>query len=307
MVSMFKYVPNNNNISIDVEKMLLAIWKEFIFGGHLFALGATCVVAMCSLLFGLPIGLDLLLVTYLIFYPIYLYDYTQGATDDVLTNSARANYLSGNKKAYFVIAGSFAVLTMLFIHFSNSITMLLGFAVLVLGLLYSSYFKKLTKKIIAFKNFFVSAVWALLVLFFFFYYSVPITAAALIMAGFVFTRMVAIQILFDVRDVDGDRKNGLLTIPVVMGNHKEFGLLKCLNIASIALLSFAVYFHILPLISLSFVPVMFYAFSYIRKVKSSMNNYACYLLAAVEPIVWFSVVFFGSNLGKLTVLVSIML
>jgi len=307
MVSMFKYVPNNNNISIDVEKMLLAIWKEFIFGGHLFALGATCVVAMCSLLFGLPIGLDLLLVTYLIFYPIYLYDYTQGATDDVLTNSARANYLSGNKKAYFVIAGSVAVLTMLFIHFSNSITMLLGFAVLVLGLLYSSYFKKLTKKIIAFKNFFVSAVWALLVLFFFFYYSVPITAAALIMAGFVFTRMVAIQILFDVRDVDGDRKNGLLTIPVVMGNHKEFGLLKCLNIASIALLSFAVYFHILPLISLSFVPVMFYAFSYIRKVKSSMNNYACYLLAAVEPIVWFSVVFFGSNLGKLTVLVSIML
>ena len=307
MVSMFKYVPSNNNISIDVENMLLTIWKEFIFGGHLFALGATCVVAMCSLLFGLPIGLDLLLVTYLIFYPIYLYDYTQGANDDVLTNSARANYLSGNKKAYFVIAGSFAVLTMLFIHFSNSITMLLGFAVLVLGLLYSSYFKKLTKKIIAFKNLFVSAVWALLVLFFFFYYSVPITAAALIMAGFVFTRMVAIQILFDVRDVDGDRKNGLLTIPVVMGNHKEFGLLKCLNIASIALLSFAVYFHILPLISLSFVPVMFYAFSYIRKVKSSMNNYACYLLAAVEPIVWFSVVFFGSNLGKLTVLVSIML
>ena len=307
MVSMFKYVPSNNNISIDVENMLLTIWKEFIFGGHLFALGATCVVAMCSLLFGLPIGLDLLLVTYLIFYPIYLYDYTQGANDDVLTNSARANYLSGNKKAYFVIAGSFAVLTMLFIHFSNSITMLLGFAVLVLGLLYNSYFKKLTKKIIAFKNLFVSAVWALLVLFFFFYYSVPITAAALIMAGFVFTRMVAIQILFDVRDVDGDRKNGLLTIPVVMGNHKEFGLLKCLNIASIALLSFAVYFHILPLISLSFVPVMFYAFSYIRKVKSSMNNYACYLLAAVEPIVWFSVVFFGSNLGKLTVLVSIML
>lgn len=307
MVSMFKYVSNYNNISIDIEKMIISLWKEFIFGGHLFALGATCVVAMCSLLFGLPVGLDLLLVTYLIFYPIYLYDYTQGATDDLMTNSARASYLSGNKKAYFVVAGSFAVLTILFMQFSNLITMLLGFVVLVLGLLYSSYFKKLTKKIIAFKNIFVSAVWALLVLFFFFYYSIPITAAALIMAGFVFTRMVAIQILFDVRDVEGDRKNGLLTIPVVMGDHKEFGLLKYLNIASIALLTFAVYFHILPLVTLSFVPVMFYAFSYIKKVKSAMNNYACYLLAAVEPIIWFSVVFFGSNLGKLTVLVSIML
>jgi len=119
--------------------------------------------------------------------------------------------------------------------------------------------------------------------------------------------MVAIQILFDVRDIEGDRKNGLLTIPVVMGDHKEFGLLKCLNIASIALLVFSVYFGLLPFISLSFVPVMFYASNYINKVRSSMNNYACYLLAAVEPIIWFSTVFFGSNLGKLTVLVSIML
>ncbi len=307
MVSMFKYVSANNNVSIDLEKMLISFWKEFIFGGHLFALGAVCVMAMCSLIFGLPIGSDLLLVTYLIFYPIYLYDYTRGADDDLLTNSARAKYLSGNKKAYIVVAGSFAILTMLFMHFSNSITMLLGFVVLVLGLLYSSYFKKLTKKIIAFKNFFVSAVWALLVLFFFFYYSIPITVAALIMAGFVFTRMVAIQILFDVRDVEGDRKNGLLTIPVVMGNHREFGLLKCLNIASIALLVFSVFVHVLPLLSLSFVPVMFYAFGYTKKVRKSMNNYAFYLLAAVEPIIWFSVVFFGNNLGKLTVLVSIML
>jgi len=304
---MFKYVLNNNNLRTDLEKMLTCFWKEFIFGGHLFALGAACVVAMCSLVFGLPIGMDLLVVTYLIFYPIYLYDYTKGASDDLLTNSLRATYLSGNKKTYIVVAGSFVVLTILFMHYSNYITMLLGFVVLVLGLLYSSYFKQLTKKIIAFKNFFVSTVWALLVLFFFFYYSIPITTAALILAGFVFTRMVAIQILFDVRDIEGDRKNGLLTIPVVMGDHMEFRLLKCLNIASIALLVISVYFSLLPFLSLSFVPVMFYAFNYIKKVRISMNNYACYLLAAVEPIVWFSAVFFGSNLGKFTVLVSIML
>lgn len=304
---MFKCVSNDNSLSTDIEKMLTYLWKEVIFGGHLFALGAVCVVAMCSLVFGLPIGSDLLVVTYMIFYPIYLYDYTKGASDDLLTNSVRATYLSGNKKTYVVIAVSFMVLTILFMHYSNSITMFMGFIVLILGLLYSSCFKQLTKKIIAFKNFFVSMVWALLVLFFFFYYSIPITSEALIMAGFVFTRMIAIQILFDVRDVEGDRKSGLLTIPVVLANHKEFRLLKCLNIASIILLVISVYLDLLPLITLSFVPVMFYAFSYIKKVRISMNNYACYLLAAVEPIIWFSAVFFGSNLSKLIVLASIML
>lgn len=307
MVPMFKYVSCSNNVSINVEKMFVSFWKEFIFGGHLFALGAASVVAMCSLMFGLPVGLDLLLVTYLIFYPIYLYDYTQGAADDLLTNSARAKYLSGKKKAYMVVAGSFTILTLLFMHFSNNSTMLMGFVVLILGLMYSSHFKKLTRKIIAFKNFFVSAVWAMLVLFLFFYYSIPITTAAFIMTGFVFTRMIAIQILFDVRDVEGDKKNGLLTIPVVLGNHREFGLLKCLNIVSITLLTFAVYLRLLPLLSLSFVPVMFYAFNYIKKVKNSMNNYTCYLLAAMEPIIWFSVVLFGSNLDKLTVITSIMM
>ncbi len=281
----------------------MPLWKEFIFGGHLFALGAACVVAMCSLLFDLPIGLDLLVVVYLIFYPIYLYDYTQGVTDDLLTNSARARYLSGSKKTYIVVGGSFAALTMLFTHFSNSMTMFLGFIILVLGLLYSSYFKQLTKKIIGFKNFFVSSVWALLVLFFFYYYSIPITNAALIIAGFVFTRMIAIQILFDVRDIEGDRKNGLLTIPVVLGNHKGFELLKGLNFASIVLLVISVYFGLLPFISLSFVPIMFYASNYIKRVRGSMNNYAYYLLAALEPIIWFGTVFFGSNLSQLMVLV----
>lgn len=115
--------------------------------------------------------------------------------------------------------------------------------------------------------------------------------------------MIAIQILFDVRDIEGDRKNGLLTIPVVLGNHKGFELLKGLNFASIVLLVISVYFGLLPFISLSFVPIMFYASNYIKRVRGSMNNYVYYLLAALEPIIWFGTVFFGSNLSQLMVLV----
>jgi 4-hydroxybenzoate polyprenyltransferase len=303
---MFNYV-SNSNINRDIEKMLISIWKEFIFGGHLFALGAVCVVAMCSLIFRLPIGLDILIVTYLIFYPIYLYDYTRGVHDDLLTNSERARYLSGNKKVNVIIGVSFISITILFIHFSNSTTMLLGLFVLVMGLLYSSHFKKITKRIIGFKNFFVASVWALLVLFLFCYYSVPITKETMIIAGFVFIRMISIQILFDVRDVEGDKKNGLLTIPVVLGRSKEFRLLKLLNVASVFLIVIAVFFHVLPLIVLSFLPLMFYAFVYMEKIRKSMNNYVNYLLAAVEPLLWFSFVFFGINISKLAVFVSITL
>lgn len=261
------------------------IWKEFIFGGHLMALGAACVVAMCGVVFGIKVGWELLIASYLLFYPIYLYDYAGGVEDDKLTNSARANYLSGNKNIYGVIIGSTIIFTTIF-AMGNMETMVLGLVVLALGLMYSCYFKKLTKKIVGFKNYFVSGVWGLMVFLPFFYYEVPVNMAVVILAGFVFVRMVSIQILFDVRDTEGDRKNGLKTIPVVLGNHREIGLLKVINVVTFGIVGMAVYFDVLPVITVGLLPVLFYVHGYIGEVKRDMGNYANYLLGAAEPIVW---------------------
>lgn len=272
--------------SFDVEALLKPMWKEFIYGGHIFAVGAVSVAYMCAILCSIPVTIDFMVVIYLIFYTIYLYDYCQGADKDTLTNSERATYLkNGHKSSRTTIILYVCILAIGVIYsiFSDITNMLYGFSVLVIGLLYHSHFKVLTKRVPAFKNVFVSVVWALLILSPFLYYSYPITSTALLLSAFIFLRMVSIQVFFDIRDVEGDKKEGLLTIPVILGD-KDVPLLKVLNVATTLLLVYGLYYSIIPPIAIMAVFMFFYAHDYIGKARAKEQS--CFILAAAEPMLW---------------------
>ena len=287
----YGYHRNKETNGFDVEQLFMPIWNEFIYSGHLFALGAISVVAMCAILFNIPLTWDFLALIYFIFYPIYFYDYSRGASDDLLTNSKRAEHFKNKKKTSFIIYCSFLITGIISLYFSNFLTMCVSFTILIFGLLYGSYFKLLTKKIVAFKNIYVSFVWALLVVFLFYYYSCPLTSSALLITTFIFLRIFIIQILFDVRDVEGDQKKGLLTVPVVLGNQKEFNLIKILNAITFLMICFGLYFNLIPIISFMILLAFFYSYYYIKKIKACKNDNSCYLLAAAEPTFCFALIF----------------
>ncbi len=286
---------NEDLFSIDLEEIFKPVWNEFIYGGHLFAVGAMCVVYMCAFLFDLPVTWDLLFIIYLIFYPIYLYDYFAGIEEDKASNSQRAEYLQNNKTRILSIVLYLSIITLalMYVLYSDIINMLIGFSVLVLGMLYHSHFKGLTRHIVAFKNIFVSAVWALLVFAPFVYYSCPITMSAVIVALFVFLKMISIQILFDMRDVDGDRIQGLLTIPIVVNGH-ELSILKGLNIFVMSLVAISVLYQAIPLSAMMLFFAFAYTLNYIDRVTLSRKDYGSYFLAAGEPILWLFLILSGS-------------
>ena len=287
----YAYHRNKETNGFAVEQLFMPIWNEFIYSGHLFALGAISVVAMCAILFNIPITWDFLALIYFIFYPIYNYDYSRGASDDLLTNSKRAEHFKKKNKTSSIIYCSFLITGIISLYYSNFFTMCVSFTILIFGLLYGSYFKLLTKKIVAFKNIYVSFVWALLVVFLFYYYSYPLTSSALLITTFIFVKIFIIQILFDVRDVEGDRKKGLLTVPVVMGNQKEFNLLKNLNGATMLMICYGLYFHLIPIFSFAILLAILYSFYNIEKIRACKNDHSYYLLAAVEPVLYFVLIF----------------
>lgn len=264
------------------------LWKDFIYGGHIFAFGAICVAIMASIIFAIPITWDFMLIIYLIFYTIYLYDYLTGAEDDKDNYSSRAEYLQGNDEKMLIgtIYGSIVTIAFTYLIYSDIKNMFIGFAILVLGLMYHSHFKSITKKLPAFKNLFVSLVWALLIYIMFIYYGYQIDISAMLISVFVFLRMMGIQIMFDIRDMEGDRKKGLLTIPVIFGHDKSMFLLKMLNIATLILIAVGVYMEILPLFVSMIMLVLAYSVKYKEKGQMSRNDNRCYLLAAGEPVVW---------------------
>lgn len=251
-------------------------------------MGAISVVYMCALLSSIPITWDFMALVYLIFYCIYLYDYSIGAEEDLINNEDRSEYLKKEKKSnkiVFTLYASILAVAVIYVVKSDIVNMLVGFTVLTLGVLYHPYFKYLTKVIPAFKNIFVSAVWALLAIFLFMYYSYPITPTALILTAFVFLRMLTIQIVFDIRDVEGDKEKGLLTIPLLFKNN-DGTILNLLNIMTIGVLVYGIYMGIVPATSIMMLFVFFYAYSYIKNVNLGRSEKSNYFNAAAEPIVW---------------------
>ena len=276
---------------IEFSKIEKNIWEEFIYGGHLFAAGAVGVIYMASIFCSIFISWDFLVAIYLMFYAIYFYDYTTGAEEDKETNSERSYYIDAGhnrKKIKLIICGTTLAMSIIYIIWSDITNMVIGFSILVLGLLYHSYFKNLTRFIPAFKNFFVSAVWALLVFLLLLYYSQPITSAAILLSIFIFLRMLKIQILFDLRDTEGDKKKGLLTIPVYMKGHSEklLNMLNVLNLLTIIVIAYGIFTDIIPKASMMILLVFFYGFSYIKDIKAEKDVTSHYLLAAGEPLLW---------------------
>lgn len=278
------------------------LWKEIVFGGHLFATGSVSVIMACATIFMIPISWDILFVSYLLFYAIYLYDYSAGASSDELTNEDRARYLQCKNKSKLIVTIVSAILFLFLFTFTNAATTLIGLSILMFGLLYGSHFKKLTKKIPAFKNIFVSLVWSFMALFLFVYYSLPITYGALMLAFFVFIRMMNIQILFDVRDVEGDIADGLLTIPALFGERTYTSILRLINFVSIVFFLLCVIMGLFPFFTLAIIPMFYYAITYIDRVMKSKKNYSSYVFAACEPIMWALLIFAGRSIATFNIM-----
>jgi 4-hydroxybenzoate polyprenyltransferase len=269
------------------------VWKELVFGGHLFAMGSVSVILMCAAIFLLPVNIEMICISYLLFYIIYLNDYSKGADVDEMTNSGRASYLQSRGSNSILINLSCIALFGLLLYSKDLVLIITGISILVLGLLYGNYFKDLTKKIVGFKNFYVAAVWAFMVIFFFMQQSAALSYGALMLASFVFLRMMNLQIMFDMRDMTGDREEGLLTFPVIFGLAKNMKVLKFNNLISVFFMFLCVLSGMLPLSALLIIAVAYYAGKCINNI-SSQDEQLCYIFAACEPILWFPLVFVGN-------------
>lgn len=274
-----------------IKKVLIIIWNEFIYGGHLQCLGLVGIVYISSFLLNLRADWEILLSTYLIFYPIYINDRFQGIQLDQLTNPERTKhfkiYLSLMPK---LIAFSILLLIILLFYIRNLNFSIFTLILLLLGLLYPFYFKNLTKKIFAFKNFYVATFFAIVVTLPVFYHKLELNIDLIILLGilmlFVFLKTVLMQILLDCKDVETDKALRLLTLPVIISKEKSLIFLEISSTVITTLILFiSVFFlEIFPsqvLILLLIIPFNFYSYKLARN-----KNYFGYILGSGEFVLW---------------------
>ena len=280
-----------------IEKILKPIWQEFIYGGHIMSLGAASIVYTASLLLNLKITWDFLLIVYLGTDSVCLYNRYKEFQIDFLSNPERTKYIEKHIKKIpsLIFFFSLIILAILILN-KNLLSLIFTVFLLLMGMFYSEFFKKITQKIIGFKDFFVALTGSLLILLLAIYYSIPINLALFLFFVFVFFELFVNVNFFDIKDIETDKQEGLKTLAIVLGQNRLLQLLNIIAILAVLPLIIGVYLRVLPISSLMLFLTIPYTFFYFKQLEN--KNISPYFLYNVivdgEFIFWLFFVLSGN-------------
>ena len=277
-------------------------WNEFVYGGHLLSLGAVSIVFTSALLLGIKITWDCLLAVYLGMHSAYLYNRYKEFHKDYLTNPERTKHLKKIvNKLPFIITSFLILLILILVFYSEPTVLFFGLFLLAASLSYSysKGLKNLTRKIPGFKSVFVSLMWASLPAFLVLYYSASTNIALLLMMSFVFLRLLINTIAFDIKDIDSDKEEGLLTLAIIKKKKNITRLLIFLDFLSIVPIVAGILLNYFPFYSLVLIiftsSYALFSLSTIRNKKIS-HNLSYNVIIDAELFLWSSFVLLGKFL-----------
>jgi len=241
-----------------------------MYGGYYAALNSPLLLLSVSIILNTKCDIQIMAMSYLLPLIVYSYDYYKDLKKDNAVDSERTAFLSEKSKKYPFILTSY-ILTLLFLIFlfSNVKLTLFIIGLVVSGILYTTAFKVVTKKIPFFKNIYTALTWAMGGTFFLiFYYSMGITAPFLLIFLVIFIRVLINIIFFDLKDIEADKKEGLKTLPAILGKKKSINFLHLMNMFSFLPILIGVYLGWIPNFALALLIFFFYVFYYIQKSKN---------------------------------------
>lgn len=267
---MFLSIPFKNLYSHYIS----LIFQELVHGGYLTALGAPSLVLTTFIITNSKINIPLLIISYLLPLIVYSFDYMRDLDKDIETNTARSEHLQKKKKFYPIILIFYiSILLMLLIIFSGIQLIIFIILITIGGLLYATILKGLTKKIPVFKNVYTVLTWSMGgTMFVSFFYTIPFSAPFIIVFIFINMKGMINAIFFDLKDSISDSKEGLKTLPVMLGKANAIKCLHILNVLAFIPLILGVYYKIIPSISLSMLIFFFYSFYYLKKAQNNDND-----------------------------------
>lgn len=181
-------------------------------------------------------------IVFLISFSVYSLDKIADLDKDIINMPQRRGFLYGRKR--LVLSSSLAAY-LLAVLLTLFITPLALPVVLIPIIANAFYGTKLLpgiprlKDIPVMKNFVVASTWALITTLLPALSAGHLAAFNIAIVGyFMFVKTFVDTVLYDMRDVDGDRLNGVRTIPVMLGKGKTTALLLAANITLLSILPF---------------------------------------------------------------------
>ena len=271
-------------------------WDKLIHEGYFIAIGDISAIYALSVILGISVTCDFLLVVFLIIFSLISFNYYKEINQDMLTNLDRAQITKKRKKIlpFVIILGVTMALGLVY-YFSSILTVVFLLCLLVAGLLYTTTLKAVTKNVLGLKSFYVAFFYSLLLVLLILYYKSPFSLATFLVLSFYFSRIFINTVFCDIRDIKGDQKDGLKTFAIVWGENKTVYVLSCLNILTILPILFGVLWGLLPVFSLLIlVTVLYTLFNLIAYKKRIVHSSTLFnILVEGEFIYWLPLILIG--------------
>jgi len=247
--------------------------------GLIIAFSAVVEIFAIALLFDKKITIDFFVLIFSLALTVYSFDFIKEYSESLKVANINIKYLYTIPICFVII---FLTISLIF---GNFFSFLFSISILMFGLLYDLFFKKITKLIPAFKDIFVALNWNMILWLFLIYYGYNLNIGFFLLFIFVFLRDSVNASFCDLKDFVSDGKQKLSTLVHVLGKEKLFLFLQVLNILSVILLIIFSTFRLVPFLSLALiVPVIIT--SVLLIYSKSNKNYSPYFVD-IEYYFWF--------------------
>jgi len=248
------------------NKVLNLLWKKFIYNGHLLSLGTVAIAISVLALMKIDFSLLFLILMYSITFIVYSFDRNFDIEKD---DSKVRSELSATNKREIIIASILLAITLGITSLSKNFLVFGLFLFLsVFGLLYTIFFKKLTRFVLGFKSYYVALLYSMVIIFIPPFYNLSYSPEIFLLFIFFTLRWFINTSFCDIKDIDSDRKDGYKTFACRFNQGSFIRFLSIFNIFSALPLIIGVLFYSLPFWSLLYlltIPYAFYFFSLPQK------------------------------------------
>jgi 4-hydroxybenzoate polyprenyltransferase len=261
--------------------------------GVLLALSAASMAMFFSIMLFGVLSLTYFLVVFLLTYAVYGMDRLAGLKEDQLSHPERTRFLQRNRRPFTVLIALAFSGSLLLAVASGWVAALIPLAPIVVVLYSGNFSLKLfrtrgpdLKQYFIIKNLSIASGWAFLL---------PLTSVYLnrvmgigqwLFLIPLLMKLFVMAVVYDFKDINSDMKAGVRTLPVVMGEGLSKLVLHSLNAVATVLILLLIYFGLLPLLGVIFVPAFIYQFLMIQLVGKDAPGWIYFVPCDLEQFFW---------------------